>query len=160
MPKGGIRQGDPLPPIFSFYVLRHFLLFSLVQREEVGSMAITCVGGLLLFLTFYLHMTIFFLFRVIIEEWHAIKQILTTSEEALSQAINFLKSGIFFSANVLKLSRILINNLLDVHTYLHHNRYMGLPLLVRKNEKEVFYFLKEHLVSRIYNWKNHFSLRC
>ncbi|CBI18702.3 unnamed protein product, partial [Vitis vinifera] len=59
-------------------------------------------------------------------------------ESNSGQAINFQKSGIFFSRNVSSLDRDFISNILGVSTPLNTGRYLGLPSLIGKSKRAVF----------------------
>lgn len=65
------------------------------------------------------------------------------------QAINFQKSGIFFSANMHTDKQDEIKNLLGVQNDLSEGQYMGLPSLIGRWRKAIFNFLKEQMWKRI-----------
>ncbi|XP_057999211.1 uncharacterized protein LOC131178291 [Hevea brasiliensis] len=95
----------------------------------------------------------FFFFWPDVKECHTVKYILATYEGAFGQAINFQKSGIFFSANTSDATKFEAFNILDISTPLNHGRYSGLPFLIVKNKKQVFAYLKEWVWKRICSWK-------
>ena len=81
-------------------------------------------------------------------------RILTKYERESGEAINFQKSGIFFSRNVSPNSRDLVTSILGVQSHLNIGRYLGLPSLIRKSKREVFGFLKDRLRSQTQGWQN------
>lgn len=64
-------------------------------------------------------------------------------ERGSGQAINYQKSGIFFSANVRRDKQEEIKNMLLVRNDLSNSKYLGLPSLVGRSKKHVFNFVKE-----------------
>lgn len=80
-------------------------------------------------------------------EWECrvIKHIVSTYEATLGQAINFNKSSIFFSTNVTYDIMDVICRILEVHSPLDHDRYLGLPSLIGRSEKAIFSYLKERV---------------
>ena len=64
-------------------------------------------------------------------------------EKILGRAVNFQKSGIFFSGNVPKALKLSILNKLGVYSPLNTGIYLGLPSLVGKNKRAIFAFLRK-----------------
>lgn len=96
-----------------------------MQTGQVGFMVAKCVGLLQKFLTSCL------LFCCASQqECVVLKAILDSYESSSGQAINYSKSGIFFSHNVVEEDRRLLSNILGVHSPLNTGRYLGLPSLV------------------------------
>ena len=81
-------------------------------------------------------------------------RILMLYERELGEAINFQKSGIFFSTNVSTNSRDLVTSILGVQSHLNIGRYLGLSSLIGKSKREVFGLLKDRLRSRTQGWQN------
>lgn len=90
------------------------------------------------------------------EEVDEIKTILQAYETKSGQAINFQKSGIYFSANVRVDKQLEIKRSLGVFNDLSEGKYLVLPSLVGKSKKRVFNFLKDRLWSKIQGW----SVKC
>lgn len=87
-----------------------------------------------------------FLFcKASMEEVMHLRSILQTYEMLSGQAINFQKSGIFFSANVRTDKQMEIKERIGVLNDLSEGRYLGLPSLVGGSRKRVFSFLKDRL---------------
>lgn len=76
------------------------------------------------------------------EEVREIKTTLQKYEVKSGQAINFQKSGIYFSANVRVHKQLEIKRLLGVFNDLSESKYLGLPSLIGKSKKEDIQFFK------------------
>lgn len=94
----------------------------------------------------------FFCFRASRGECEEIKKILTDYENASGQAINFNKSGIFFSKNVDACLQHDISFLLGISHALDTGRYLGLPSLIGSKTKVVFSYLRDRIWSWIQTW--------
>lgn len=69
-------------------------------------------------------------------------------EVAPGQAVNFDKSCVFFSSNLTNYDKQLLADCLGVRQVDFHDRYLGLPVLIRKSMKETFSYMKDRF------WKN------
>lgn len=69
------------------------------------------------------------------------------------QAINFDKSGIFFSNNVSPKYRDALSNVLGIHKPFSSGKYLRLPSMVERRKREVFLFLNDKVWARIQNWR-------
>lgn len=94
----------------------------------------------------------FLFFRADRCEARKIKEILNLYESYSGQAVNYQKSGIFFSSNVRMDKQQEISNVLGVYTDLITSNYLGLPSLVGRSKKSVFKFLKDRVWRRIQGW--------
>lgn len=75
-------------------------------------------------------------------------------ETQSGQAVNYHKSGIFFSANVRRDKQKTISDILGVQADLRENKYLSLPSLVGRSKKKVFNFVKERVWQRVQGWSN------
>lgn len=91
----------------------------------------------------------FLFFRASPSECAAIKHILSLYEVASGQAINFAKSGIFYSKNVDQFNRDILSDLLGVSEPLNTDKYLGLPSLIGSKKNVFFHYLRDKLWSRI-----------
>lgn len=83
-----------------------------------------------------------------------IKVVLNTYEVQSGQAVNYQKSGIFFSANVRRDKQREITDVLGVSKDLGEGMYLGLPSLVGRSKKSVFKFIKKRVWKKIQCWNN------
>ncbi|XP_057803521.1 uncharacterized protein LOC131018835 [Salvia miltiorrhiza] len=93
-----------------------------------------------------------FIFRASEMECSVLKSVLGAYESASGQAINFQKSGVFFSSNVDAGTRDTISHSLGVYSPLNTGRYLGLPSLIGRKKKEIFQYLRDRLWNRIQGW--------
>lgn len=95
-----------------------------------------------------------FFCRATLEECTLLRNIFLKYETYSGQAINFQKSGIFFSKNVENHGRDTISNLLGVRSQsLNTGRYLGLPSLVSRNKRAIFQYIRERMWDRIQGWR-------
>lgn len=85
----------------------------------------------------------FLFFKATLEESAAIKNVLNSYEKCSRQAINYQKSGIFFSANVHRDKQREIEDTMQVRNDLSTAHYLGLPSLVGRSKNAVFNIVKE-----------------
>lgn len=98
----------------------------------------------------------FFFFRANLAECDAMKFILNTYETALGQAINYEKSGIFFSKNVDQDTQEILSARLRVSNPLNTGRHLGLPSMIGRKNNEVFGNLKDQLWNKINSYGGKF----
>ncbi|RVW31876.1 Transposon TX1 uncharacterized 149 kDa protein [Vitis vinifera] len=96
----------------------------------------------------------FFFFRADVVESSTMHTIFAKYESDSGQAINFQKSGIFFSRNASSLDRDFISNILGVSTPLNTRRYLGLLSLIGKSKRAVFGFLRDRLWRHLQGWQS------
>ena len=72
------------------------------------------------------------------------------------QAVNFQKSGIFFSPNVDSSVKNTIFVVLGVSSSINIGQYLGLPSLIGKSKRTIFRLLKDQLWKRLQGWKTRF----
>ena len=77
------------------------------------------------------------------DESLALKRVLLNYEMISGQAVNFQKSGIFFSSNVDSSVKNTISVVLSVSSSIITGCYLGLPSLIGKLKRTIFMFLKD-----------------
>lgn len=82
-----------------------------------------------------------------------LKQILIGYERVSGQAINFEKSGIFYSNNVSDDRLQEVCDILGIHNPLNTGKYLGLPSMVGRKCRDIFNYIKEHLWKRLQGWQ-------
>lgn len=73
--------------------------------------------------------------------------------DGTSQEINFLKSGVFFSKNIDRRTRRLLNCKLGMCEMKEEAFYLSNPMFVGKNKIKAFDFLKDKIENRLATWK-------
>ena len=73
-------------------------------------------------------------------------------ERASGQIINFQKSSISFSRNTQDLVKEEICVFLNVNVTVDHGCYLGLPSIIGKNKKAIFFFIIDKAWRRIQGW--------
>ena len=87
------------------------------------------------------------------EECQSLLKVFVKYERASGQKINHTKTTIFFSKSTNANTQITIQNLLGVNAIRHYKKYLGLPSLMGRNEKERFTYIKQQVWKRIQRWK-------
>lgn len=129
-PGRGLRQGDPLSPyLFLLCVegISHKLMEA-AANKEINRCRINSQAPAVTHLLFADDSFLFF--KAKMEEAQAVKSLLDSYKSFSGQAINYQKSGIFFSTNVRRVKQLEIMNVLAVNKDLRESNYLGLPSLV------------------------------
>jgi hypothetical protein len=153
-PSRGLRQGDPLSPYL--FIICAEGLSALIRKAEargdIHGIKICRNAPIISHLLFADDCFLFF--RASSNEAEAMKNILATYEAASGQAINFQKSEIFCSRNVLGGVRDSIANCLGVHAVLGTGKYLGLPSMIGRSKKAIFSFIKDRVWKKINSWSS------
>lgn len=64
-----------------------------------------------------------------------VKNLLTVYEQGLGWAVNYKKSGIFFSLNVRDDNKSTLSSISGVHLSLQHQHYLGMLFIIGKRKK-------------------------
>ena len=78
---------------------------------------------------------------------------LRTYEGAYWQAVNFEKSYVSFSLNLTSVDKQLLANCLGMRRVDFHDRYLRLPVLIRKSKKETFAYVKDRIWKKLQSWR-------
>lgn len=70
------------------------------------------------------------------------------------QALNYTKSGAFFSKNVSKESKLKIKGILEMKELPKNTKYLSNPLFVGKNRSSAYEDLKIKMENGLQGWKN------
>lgn len=92
--------------------------------------------------------------RATVEEGQSLRKLLDDYERISGQAINYNKSGIYFSKNVAEERRAELKHVMGVQLPLNTGRYLGLPSLVGRSKKNIFAYIKERLSKKLQGWRS------
>ena len=123
-----LDKGTHYPLVFSFFVLSG-LSTLILKAKQLGQLHGCKISHSAPSISHLLFVDDDFLFFQAFElESQTMKNIMGTYEAALGQAINFSKSGVFYSANVSPWLKDTISHILGVSSPLNTGRYLGTPL--------------------------------
>ena len=152
-PARGLRQGDPLSPYL--FVLCMERLCHLIE-EEVGKKAWKPIsisrGGPKLSHICFADDLIFFA-EASVRQIRVIRRVLERFCLASGQKVSLEKSKIFFSRNV---SRELSKSISDesgIQSTMDLGKYLGMPVLQKRINKETFSSVLERMSSKLAGWK-------
>lgn len=91
--------------------------------------------------------------RAIQVECQKILDILAVYERGSGQKINREQTNIFFSSNTLQPTQACIQHLLGVLAIRQYDKYLGLPVLVGREKKRSFIYLKKRVWKKLQGWK-------
>lgn len=74
----------------------------------------------------------------------AIKSMVNEYEQMSGQLVNFKKSLIYFSSNVVGSSKIQLGEILGVQIANNPEKYLGLPIMISRCKKIAFLEIKEN----------------
>ncbi|KAL9681127.1 hypothetical protein QQ045_012908 [Rhodiola kirilowii] len=83
-----------------------------------------------------------------------IKKLLTAYELVAGQKVNYSKSEIVFSKNVVEDLKEELSSSLQVNTVQCHTKYLGLPMIFSHRKREVFKAIEERISKRAEDWKS------
>jgi len=142
-PTKGIRQGDPLSPLLFLLCTEglHGLIQHATRVGDIKGFSLCQRGPTLTHLLFADDSLLFC--RATNDECKKIIDILEIYEKGSSQKVNKNKIAIFFSKSPPERIKQEIRATLGLQEIVHYKKYLGLPSLVGRREKESFNFIKE-----------------
>lgn len=145
IPTRGIRQGDPLSPYLFLFCVEglSLALTKAVSDGVIHGVQVTPTAPVISHLLFTDDSFLFF--HANHQEAATVKDLLDEYARVSGQAINYLKSGIFFSDNIKQEQQNALSATLGVHNNLESSMYLGLPSLVGRSKKRVLGFVKERM---------------
>lgn len=130
VPSRGLRQGDLLSPYLFLFCVEG-LSHSIKKAAEEGDISGCQIVMNAPSVTHLLFADDSFLFFKATElEATTVKRFLNRYEAESGQAVNYQKSGVFFSANVRLDKQSEIKRILEVNNELKNSNYLGLPSLL------------------------------
>ncbi|XP_019158509.1 PREDICTED: uncharacterized protein LOC109155280 [Ipomoea nil] len=91
-------------------------------------------------------------FKASISEAEAVKGCLMTYERMSGQSVNYNKSCIVFSGNTAEDRRNAVATVFNVTQSGSIGKYLGLPMGIGRNKKEVFSYIETKLIHRLSGW--------
>lgn len=91
--------------------------------------------------------------RATLSECSKIANIISMYERASGQKINFNKSEVSFSKNVVPSKRGEILQILGVREVDRHQKYLGLPTIIGRSKNTVFQCIKGRVWKKMQGWK-------
>ncbi|XP_037496859.1 uncharacterized protein LOC105637737 [Jatropha curcas] len=153
VPSRGLRQGDPLSP-YLFIICTEALSRLIQAKENAGAIhGIKIIRGApTVSHLFFADDSVLF-FKATIPEAQTIQSLLSEHALASGHAINFSKSLVYFSPNTDTGTKRDICSLLQVGEHDDLGTYLGLPMAIRRNKKEVFGYIKDRFWKKLNSWK-------
>ena len=138
IPSRGLHQGDPLSP--HLFILCAEGLSSLIRRQEKAGLihGVKVARGAPMVSHLFFADDAFLFFRANHQEALVVKSILASYGRASGQRVNFNKSSISFSPNVVDgvVSQVCAE--LEVLVTSNHGAYLGLPSCIGRRKKACF----------------------
>ncbi|XP_031116517.1 uncharacterized protein LOC116020174 [Ipomoea triloba] len=152
VPTCGLRQGDPLSPylfILCAEGLSHLLLGAV--RQGLVSQCSVARGAPGISHLFFADDSLLF-FKATLQEAESVKSCLVKYERLSGQSVNFGKSCIVFSRNTMEPLRNSVAAVFNVQQSGNVGRYLGLPMGVGRNKREIFSYIEAKLQHRLGGW--------
>ena len=155
-PLRGLRQGDPLSPYL--FVLCMERLCHMINRsilDKKWKPISICRGGPKLSHICFADDLILFA-EASVSQIRIIQTVLETFCRASGQKVNLEKSKIYFSNNVSRDLEKLIGDESGIKSTRDLGKYLGVPVLQKRINKDTFAESLERMSSRLSGWKGHF----
>ncbi|CAA7019711.1 unnamed protein product [Microthlaspi erraticum] len=154
-PSRGLRQGDPISPyLFVLCMERLCHLISRATAEKKWKPIKLSRGGPELSHICFADDLIFFA-EASVAQVRVIRNILETFCVASGQKVSLEKSKIFFSHNVSRELEKAISDESGISSTRELGKYLGMPVLQRRINKETFGAVVERVSARLAGWKSH-----
>ncbi|CAM8985571.1 unnamed protein product [Rhodiola kirilowii] len=153
-PGRGLRQGDPLSP-YLFIICQEWLTLKLNAEQCSGRLDGVRLGRGIPTINhlFFADDCVLFL-KASLHSLQVLKDILSLYERASGQQVNFQKSELSVSKNMDGVLKVLVAEFMGMEMVEKHSKYLGLPLGVGQNKREVFRWLEDTMAKRIQDWKH------
>ena len=152
-PLRGLRQGDPISLYLFLICVEAFssLLSRAADIKEIHGVRV-CRGAPVISHLFFADDSIIFA-KTSMQKCSKFVNIIGIFERASGQRVNYAKTQISFSKNVLSDVKLEITRRLGVVEVDRHEKYLGLPTIVRKSKKVVFTSIKERIWKKLQGGK-------
>ncbi|KAG7544019.1 Ribonuclease H domain [Arabidopsis thaliana x Arabidopsis arenosa] len=153
-PARGLRQGDPLSP-YLFVLCMERLCHQIersIESKEWKPISISQGGPKLSHICFADDLILFA--EASVTQIRVIRKVLEKFCEASGQKVSLEKSKIFFSKNVHRDLEKLISEESGIQSTRDLGKYLGMPVLQKRINKETFGGVLERVTSRLSGWKS------
>ncbi|KAG7579838.1 Ribonuclease H domain [Arabidopsis thaliana x Arabidopsis arenosa] len=155
-PSRGLRQGDPLSPylfVMCMERLCHQIEFS-VAAKEWKPISLSCGGPKLSHICFADDLILFA--EASVAQIRIIRRVLERFCIASGQKVSLEKSKIFFSENVHRDLIKLISDESGIQATRELGKYLGMPILQKRINKDTYGEVLEKMSTRLSGWKGRF----
>ncbi|KAG7564109.1 Ribonuclease H domain [Arabidopsis suecica] len=155
-PSRGLRQGDPLSPYLFVMCMERFchqIEFS-VAAKEWKPISLSCGGPKLSHICFADDLILFA--EASVAQIRIIRRVLERFCIALGQKVSLEKSKIFFSENVHRDLIKLISDESGIQATRELGKYLGMPILQKRINKDTYGEVLEKMSTRLSGWKGRF----
>ncbi|KAG7599606.1 Endonuclease/exonuclease/phosphatase superfamily [Arabidopsis suecica] len=155
-PSRGLRQGDPLSPYLFVLCLERLchLIELAVDSKEWKAISLSCGGPKLSHICFADDLILFA--EASVTQIRVIRKVLEKFCKASGQKVSLEKSKIFFSNNVHRDLAKLISDESGIKSTKDLGKYLGMPVLQKRINKDTYGELLEKVNSRLSGWKGRF----
>lgn len=153
-PARGLRQGDPLSPYLFVLCLERLChqIETAVERKEWKPISISRGGPKLSHVCFADDLILFV--EASVAQVRVIRKVLETFCLASGQKVNLEKSKKIFSKNVSRDMEGLISAASDIGCTRDLGKYLGMPILHKRLNKDTYGEVLERVSSRLSGWKS------
>ncbi|KAK9950614.1 hypothetical protein M0R45_006095 [Rubus argutus] len=152
-PSRGLRQGDAISP-YLFLICAEVLsrLISVAEDQDRLHGVRLCSGAPSISHLLFADDSLIF-FKANADECVVLKDIFINYEMASGQKINFDKSCVSFSKNVMLDQQLSLASILTVERVEKHDLYLGLPMEISYSKVEAFGSITEKVQKKIQSWR-------
>ena len=158
-PEQGLHKGDPLFP-YLFILCTEGLSCMLNTMEKRGYIhGVQVARGSPIISHLFFTDDSYLFCRANEQGGQHIRLSLRLYEKASRQKVNIEKSSLTFSSNMSDRLRASLCSLFGAPVTSHHEKYLGLPVLIGRNKTDAFDYLRERIRGRIQGWSKRFLSR-
>ena len=94
--------------------------------------------------------------KAAMEDCRHLKEIFECYGRASGQIFNYQKSFVFFSNNTRDDRITAIKEIFQLEVVSRHEKYLGLPSMIRRKAKSFFTYVKHRALNKIQSWQHKF----